>query len=192
MADRAPARELTKREGEALVSSAFKLERKIKEKVAAEHAAWWDLAEALYEFHEMRGWTLLGYETLQEFLAQPEIGMKKSAFHQAVACWRDLHVTRQLPKAELEVIEPSKAREVRPAIMRGDVKPKQALADAAELGVRDLIEKYRPENIAEHGQAPDGSTPLDADAEPERVQCPHCGSWVVKSALNSARVESPA
>jgi hypothetical protein len=181
--------ELTQAEAQSLIDEAFDLERKIKASVGAMHAAWWELAETLYEFHDRKGWAKLGYETLGAFLGQPEIGMGESTFHRAVQMWRDLHVTRQLPKSELQEIEPSKAREVRPAIMAGDVEPEKAISDAKSLGYRDVVEKYRKQP---GGRKPDDSEPLDASTEPERMNCPACGQYVEKESIDfgTLRAES--
>lgn len=177
------ARELSKAEADELRRQAFDLERKIKARVQATHAAWWSLAEALYEFHELLGWMLLGYETLGEFLAQPEIGMSRRSFFRAVEMWRDLHIVRRVPARALSELEPSKVREVKPAIMRGHVKPEDALADAKELGYRDVVEKYRHQV---------GGQRLDASKEPERVKCPMCGSWVIDDVIEGRATELPA
>ncbi len=136
---------------------------------------WWELAEQLYEFHEGAYWTVLGYDTLRDFLAQPDLGMSHSSFFQAVRLWRDLHVVRGVPTENLGALEPSKVREVHPAIMTGRVTLERGLADAAALGYRDIRERYR-------GEGP-GDDELAAEREPERIQCEHCGSWITPAAL---------
>lgn len=175
--------ELTQEERDKLVSAAFALERRIKERLGRGRQAWWDVAEALYDFHEQRAWMLLGYDSLEEFLGQPDIGMSRRSFFRAVQIWRDLNVVKQVPVKELREVEPSKAMEVRPAIMAGDVKPEKALDDAKELSVRDVKEKYRPSAILRHGQAPNGSTQLDASQEPQRVRCPCCRQWTTEDQI---------
>jgi hypothetical protein len=102
----------------------------------------WALAEHLHEFHEERYWTLLGYETLEEFLAEPEVGMSRSAFFRLVEAWHWLVEVRKVAPARLSELAPSKVQEVLPAIRRGDVSPDDALADAKGFGKRDLREKY--------------------------------------------------
>ena len=174
MSEHLQARELSPDEADALVHRAFETERAIKADLAALHADTWTLAKHLYEFREQRGWTLLGYGTLNEFLAQPEIGISSRWFFRLAQMWRDLVEVKQVSAPTLRDLEPSKVQEVMPAIMSGTVKPDDALADAKALGFRDLREKYRLPAIAGHGQAPDGSTPLAAENEPVRVPCPHC------------------
>ena len=178
-----PGAEMTKKEAEALVSAAFESEQRIKQAAGNIRVAWWELAEEFYDFHEAGYWSYLGYETLDEFLAQPELGVKRATFFRMTKLWRDLVVTKQLPIETLRELEPSKLREVTPAIMRGEVKPDDAFDDVNGLSFRDIRTKYRPEEQAKHGQKPDDSEPLDASAEPQRVQCTACGSWVTADQL---------
>lgn len=178
----ADVKEMTKKEAEAHVSAAFKLERRIKEAAVKVHESWWVLSEALYEFHEAGFWSALGYGSLDEFLAQPDLGMSRSQFFQMTKLWRDLVVVKKLPPGDLKELEPSKVREVAPAIMKGEVLPEDALADAEELSYRDVKVKYRPEEQAKTGQKADGSTPLDAASEPKAVKCFNCGNYYTPQA----------
>jgi hypothetical protein len=143
------------------------MEQRIKAAASIITGSWWDLAELLYEFHEERRWADLDYDTLNEFLAQPDLGISRALFFQMTRLWRDLAVTRQVDRAVLRELEPSKVREVVPAIMRGDVSIEEALADARDLGHRDMRKRYRG----------DPNAKLDAGAEPVRIQCGQCGAW---------------
>jgi hypothetical protein len=157
-----------------LIDKAFTLERQLKKAIHMETGAWWAQAKIAYAMHQERGWELLGYERIDDWLAQPDIGMTRTRFFKASQTWRDLVEVKQIEVEKLKEIEPSKAMEIRPAVMKGDVKPEQALADAENLSFRDVVEKYRPSKRAQHGQEPDGSTPLEASSEPQRVRCPCC------------------
>jgi hypothetical protein len=163
---------------EAAAQRAYELERKIKHAASHIHSAWWDLAEHLHTFHEGGYWRPLGYDTLAEFLAQPELGISRTQFFRLTKLWQDLVVVRQIKPESLHEIEPSKVREVAPAIMAGEVEPSKALSDAQALSYRDVRERYRPDRQAKHGQKPDDSTSLAAEDEPVKVECPTCGSWV--------------
>lgn len=190
MADKAVsvtrARQLTPEEVQERVDHAFDLETRIKSSYVHVHEAWWDLSEHLFLFSEGGCWVLLGYDRLEDWLAQPDLGMSRSQFFLMVKLWRDLVVTRQIEPASLHEIEPSKVREVAPAIMKGEVEIEDALDDARELGYRDVREKYHPGNRAKHGQDPDDAkSKLAAEDEPERTQCPACGSWVTEEELAS-------
>ena len=160
---------LTTKEVEALAASAFETEAEIKRVCASVITNWWELAELLYELSEDGGWKLLGHESLAEFLAQPDIGISRSGYFQMTRAWRDLVITRGVDPDELRQLEPSKVREVVPAIMAGNVSIEDAFADAKILGHRDMREKYR--DPGGHDQK------LDAAREPERVQCESCGGW---------------
>jgi hypothetical protein len=166
-----------------LIDRAFTLERQLKKAIGMETGAWWAQAKIAYEVHQERAWELLGYEQIGEWLAQPDIGMTRSGFFKRSQTWRDLVEVKHIEVETLKEIEPSKAMEVRPAIMKGDVKPEQALSDAENLSFRDVIEKYRPSKQAQHGQEPDGSTTLDASSEPQRVRCPCCRQWTTKAEI---------
>lgn len=181
----AKAAELTEEESEQLTNAAFDLERVIKARVGGAREAWWELAESLYAFHELRGWTLLGYDSLELFLAQPDVGMSRRSFFRAVQTWRDLAVTKQLPASQLKEIEPSKATQIAPAILSGSVDAEDAMDDAKELSFRDVVEKYSLAGQKRSGQKPDDSTPLDASKEPKYVRCPHCRSYVPEDTLPS-------
>jgi hypothetical protein len=133
----------TTKQVEAHTKRGFALERKIKAALGAVHASWWTLSKSLYEFHEGGYWGSLGYETLEEFLVQPDLGLSRRQFFLMTQLWRDLVVVKQIEPERLEALEPSKVREVLPAIMRGDVAIDDALDDAAGLGYRDVVEKYR-------------------------------------------------
>ena len=136
-------RDLSDDELGALRQEAFELERKIVGGVAAVSKEAWALAAHVYRFHEGGCWGLLGYDTLEEFLAQPDVSMSRTQFFRLSKTYRDLVVVREIPISALEQIDPSKVHEVAAAISRGEVKVEDALADAEKLGARDLREKYR-------------------------------------------------
>jgi hypothetical protein len=163
-------RELSKKEREELVAKGFAIERTIVAATAGVNVATWTLAEALYEFHEGGFWGLLGYDTLNEFLARPDVGISRTQFFRLTRMWRDLVVVREIDVDDLKEIEPSKIDVVTPAISKGKVKVADALADARELGTRDLRTRY--------AEANPNRQKLDPEEEPLRKQCSNCGSWV--------------
>ena len=80
----------------------------------------WALAKELYEFQEEGGWALLGYETLNDFLAQPEVGMSRATFFRITRCWRTLVVERKVKPKLLAKLEPTKIEVVLPQIVSGE------------------------------------------------------------------------
>lgn len=167
----------------AAVDAAFRLEQRIITNTQRASKATWALAKDLYDLHETGAWALLGYETLNEFLARPELGISRSSFFRMTKSWRDLVVVRQIPRQTVEALDPSKVQEVIPAIMRGQVAPETALADAAEMGKGDLRIKYR-KGDPDQGIAPSGIPPSKRDDDGDgdldrtmRVKCPTCNQF---------------
>lgn len=148
-------------EGPPAPEVAHEFERRILGLARRVNASAWEMAALLYEWHEHQMWRLAGYETLNEFLAQPELGLSRTQFFRLTRLWRDLAVVKRVPTSVLAELDPSKAELVAPKIMRGEVDTEEAFADARVLGVRDLRERYGPE----------------PDVVPEKVKCEACGSW---------------
>lgn len=186
---RKPSKE--EREQQAKIDRAFRCEQRIRKAMVTGNKALWELAKATYELHESGGWTLLGYDSLEDFIGQPEIGMRRSQFFSLSKLWRDMVEVKKLPLDDLKQIEPSRVKEVAPAIMRGDVKPSKALADAKALSVRDLRTEY-----ARNGKkkVKASETKLAAEDEPEILPAQdvdelwldvctsrECGGWVALS-----------
>jgi hypothetical protein len=106
-------------------------------------AAGWRLAEALYEFDELRGWSALGYESLNEYLADPEITIRRSTYFELVGTYKAFAVERKIEFERLETIDMSKAAIAARALNAVKASSvEDALADAETLGARDLREKY--------------------------------------------------
>jgi hypothetical protein len=136
------ARDLTDEEQEARAEFCTDLEDKIKGNLNGVRTNLWDLAHHLYEFDQEEGWSALGYETQQEWLAQPEIGMTRSAYFALVRRHRELVVVRQLPPATLAELDPSKVDIVMAAIEHNRGKLEDILDDVKTLGARDLRDNY--------------------------------------------------
>jgi hypothetical protein len=148
-----PARDLTEAEVQARGERAWALNEAVKQALADVRKAWPKLAKALYEFNEDKAWLWLEAEplTLGEWLADADIGLRRTQYFLMVGLWEKLYVYRAIPVETLEELEPTKAAEVLPAIEAGKLI-EDAFADAKTLGYRDLREKYR---YAKDGDEPD-------------------------------------
>lgn len=161
-----PPRPLTDAEAVDRADAMFALDNKIRSALAAGRSAMWDVAGGLAEFDEQNGWTALGYDTLGEWLADPEIGMSRTTFYRLVGVYRDLKRLKVSAK-ELPTLEPSKVELVLSRVKRHEVKLEDALEDARELGKRDLRIKYlgqkepEPEPDSEPDDSPTGGTPTE-------------------------------
>jgi hypothetical protein len=178
------ARELTAEEQQERAQFCFQIEQRIMKAIEVGRGALWELTASLYEFHLQNGWTALGHESMNEWLAQPEIAMTKTMYMRLVRRYRELVVNRNLPvfridpdvdreddedldelAAEEPVIvlselDPSKLDIVMPAIEEGTKKLDQILDDVKTLGARDLRETYfAPKPASSNGDASNGDAP---------------------------------
>ena len=137
------ARELSDAEREARGELVHRIQQDILDARRRGQVAAWDLARAVYLFHEESGWTALGYEKLKEWLAQPEIGMQERQFFRFVRRYKTLVIRHALDLEDLADLDPTKVDVVLPAIEAHKKDVSEALTDAREMGWRDLREDYR-------------------------------------------------
>lgn len=183
----APAKPVTEEESAALVQEAFDLEQEIKAKAQTFREATWEVAEALDRFRSIRGWERLGYETLNEFLAQPDVGLSRAQFYKQARMWHDLVEHKKVPIAKLKEADPSKVAAAVPAIMANVVAAEDAIDDIKGLSFRDTQAKYSPSAIQRARNNDDGTSPIDeplaAETEPQLMRCPMCGTYVPEDRL---------
>lgn len=141
------AQELTREEFEARAKRCYELHQSIAAGLRAGREALWATARDMDTFDQEDGWSALGYESLHEWLADPEIGMTDRTFRRLLRCWRA--VARQaIPDDELGELDLSKVDLVLSAVEVGHkangkrVTLKRALRDVKALGWRDLREEY--------------------------------------------------
>jgi hypothetical protein len=164
------AAELERREqqqAELAAKKAHKLDEQIRKSVTAMRSSWVPLAKTLDDFNDERAWELLGADSLEEYLAQPEVELKRSTYFRLIQVHREFVVERDVSPARLKGLDYTKLQVVIPKLKAGEVDVDQALSDVQVLGRRDLEEEYRRGGL-ERG--------LD-DPDPERVQCEVCGAW---------------
>jgi hypothetical protein len=151
---------------EADVEQAHQAEAKVREVLGETKAAAWRLAEALYAFDEAVGWRRLGHESLEEWLAQPEIGITKTTYYDLVGAWRKFVIHRGVEGERLKVLDPSKVAIVANSVEKSKATVEEALSDAEALGYRDLRAKYAKAKPPEAGLPQGGET---EDAQPDEV-----------------------
>ena len=136
------ARELSKEEHEAWVTQAFNHQQQVKTGLLKARGGLWEAASALYAFTEESGWLALGYDTLGEWLADPDITLTRTTYYRMVDTWRELHVVRELDAPTLGSLDMTKVSIALPALKAGKAQLEDVVSDARELGARDLREKY--------------------------------------------------
>ena len=123
--------------------------------IKASHLALSAVAQACHEIHEQQAWSELGYDTLSEYLASPEIGMSRSAFSDLCAIWERYVLEGGADPQALQAGGPSKLVVPIPAIKAGEVTVTEALEDVEALGLRDLRSKYQGEDLDKESKRPD-------------------------------------
>jgi hypothetical protein len=152
---------------------AYELERAVVVGSLSARRAWIEMAAALHSIKAEGLYELLGYERFTDWIATPEIGLKRSQAYALTLIYEELVIERRVPLDDLFYLEPTKVAEVLPAIRKGtDVV--EALADASILSRSDLRAKYR-------GIEPTPDEPVDLPV------CPECGQ-LVKS-INKDKVK---
>lgn len=137
----APARELSPQEHQERVEACRALDQQVKASLAAGREAMWRLAQALAEFDESSGWSALGFERKEDWLAQPDVDLSYDQFQRLVRTYRETAL-RRVDFATLQTLEPSKVDLVLPAVKDGRVPMTQALEDAGTLTARQLRAAY--------------------------------------------------
>jgi hypothetical protein len=151
-----PARALSDEEAQERAEAMFALDQQAKSCLVKGREAMWELAGVLHEFDEEAGWSALDYDSLGDWLADPEIGMTRRTYTRFVNAHRDLVVNRQVGVVELKQLDVSKVEIVMGKVRSGAVKLDVALSDVKALGARDLREKYMGPDPADK-QMPDDS-----------------------------------
>jgi hypothetical protein len=121
----------------------------------------------MHEFDGQSGWRALGYDTIGEWLADPDITMTRSTYYRLISTFQELAVVRHVELPTLGVLDLSKVAIALPALKRGEVSTEDMLADAESLGARDLRIKY----AAQPEMVPDEQT-IDSDEDGEPVELP--------------------
>lgn len=153
---------------EAEASAAWQVQKRILKRVADMRRAWVELARDLYLFDSAQMYRDLGYDSIGEWMADPDVEIDRSWGYMLIGTWKDLVVAQDVDPDVLAGIEPTKIQNVLPAVRRGQISVEEALEDCRTLGRQDLRERYV--------RKPDTSTVYDPDEEPAYAVCHLCGS----------------
>ena len=129
-------------EGELVTNVAQDQYNRLLEGLSASRLALSAVAQACHELSRDKSWTDLGYESLSEFLASPEITLTRSNFFRMAQIWELYVLDGGVDPRQLAVAGPSKFAIPLRALGANEVSVEEALADVETLGARDLREKY--------------------------------------------------
>jgi hypothetical protein len=100
------------------------------------------MAEGCHLLHQSEGWKHLGFDTLSEYLAAPEIEISRTDFYRMTEIWSAYVLNGGVEPASLQGAGPSKLEVPLPALAAGVVSPEQAVADASSMTRKDLRTHY--------------------------------------------------
>jgi hypothetical protein len=130
-------------EGEIVTNVAQDQYNRLLEGLNATRLALSAVAQACHDISRDKSWTDLGYESLSEFLASPEITLTRSNFFTMAQIWELYVLDGGVDPQQLAVAHPSKLAIPLRAIGANEVTVAEAIADVETLGARDLREKYQ-------------------------------------------------
>jgi hypothetical protein len=130
-------------EGEIVTNVAQDQYNRLLEGLNATRLALSAVAQACHDISRDKSWTDLGYESLAEFLASPEITLTRSSFFTMAQIWELYVLDGGVDPQQLAVAHPSKLAIPLRAIGANEVTVAEAIADVETLGARDLREKYQ-------------------------------------------------
>jgi hypothetical protein len=140
-----PARAPSEQEIEANREWALEAHSRLVGGIRQTRASLWAVAKELHEWDLRQGWKWTGnYETLGEWLADPEVAMTKGTYYRLRDGYRVLVVDKHVPENTVFELETSKVGVVLRSIREGDVDVSTAISDVETLSKSDLIEKYNP------------------------------------------------
>lgn len=102
-----------------------------------------DTAQACYLIRKGKLFKLLGFEKLGDYLADPEISLRSSSFHEYADIWKRYVLEGGIAPERLMDTGRGKLAVPLPALKAGEVSAADALEDAIVLGAQDLRVKYR-------------------------------------------------
>jgi hypothetical protein len=130
-------------DGELVTNVAQDQYNRLLEGLNATRLALSAVAQACHDISRDKSWTDLGYESLSEFLASPEITLTRSNFFTMAQIWELYVLDGGVDPQQLAVAHPSKLAIPLRAIGANEVTVAEAIADVETLGARDLREKYQ-------------------------------------------------
>ena len=129
-------------EGELVTNVAQDQYDRLLEGLSASRLALSAVAQACHDISRDKSWIELGYESLAEFLASPEITLTRSSFFRMAQIWELYVLDGGISPLSLSVASPHKFAIPMRAIGANEVTVAEAFADVETLGARDLREKY--------------------------------------------------
>jgi hypothetical protein len=139
---------------------AYEMEKRLKAALRLTRRSLLAVAEECHNISRGHAYEALGYETLAEFLAQPDVGMSRSEFFTAAKIHEVFVLEHGIEPDRLAEAGMAKLAVVLPKVTAGEIEAETAVADASTNGLRDLRDEYREQR----------ESPVD-----QTRGCPRCG-----------------
>lgn len=151
---------------------AYEMEKRLKAALHATRRSLMDVCAACHECSRGHAYEALGYETLAEFLAQPDVGMSRSEFFTAAKVWDVFVLEHGIDPDRLAEAGMAKLAVVLPKVTAGEIEAETAVDAASTNGLRDLREEYREPR----------------ESTVDRTTCPRCAG-IPDEVLDPLRVK---
>lgn len=112
------------------------------------------VAQACWEIRRDSSWEALGYRTLAEFLADPQVSISKSSFFRFCSIWQTYHLDAGVEPEQLSAAGPQKLAIPLRALAAGEVEVEEVMDDVEALGIKDLKAKYSEKSEGTEGESP--------------------------------------
>ena len=124
------------------------------------------VCEACYQLREAEGWVALGYTSLRELCAQPEVTISAGHFYKLAQVWQAYVVDGGLTGDQVAMADVGKLTRPLAKLNAGEVGAEDALNDAIALADQDLREKY---TVSRDATAPPARCQIALGAEDAAV-----------------------
>jgi hypothetical protein len=140
-----PARTPTPEEVKENREWSFQADTDLKQALRRARMDLWDVAKRLHEWDLRTGWKWTGnYESLGEWLADPEVTMTRGTYYRLRDGYRMLVLDKHVDEDKVRELDTSRVAVVLKALRENTVSVEEAISDVEVLGWRDLREKYYP------------------------------------------------
>ena len=123
---------------------AFENDKAIKSLKVDLNVRWLKMAELLYENKQRRYFETLNYGTFEEYIAQEELGFKRTSVYRIIGIYKDLVLDRKVPLVDIADIDSAKLDMIRSELPTGNLD--DLLTKARALSRSDLHAELTPEH----------------------------------------------
>jgi len=141
------------------VNIAYKVDVQLKEIKRVVNSNFLMIAEKLKSIKDNKYYKVLGYDTFESYIAQPELAFSRSSVYRLIQIYKKFVLENNVAPERLSEIEWTKLAVVTPHVNKDNME--NLLHDAKELSRSDLKQKIKD--------------PVRLKVERKYITCPKCG-----------------